>query len=109
MTRWGFVEGVGAATPEEPHRNLMNAPWWTDGLRLVIEIPDHPIPLEEQGFFYWDWITEDDEKFNGLLRKLSECREHIDEPDSGLDLNQLADRCGIDTQRLRRGLKRRAP
>lgn len=106
IDRWGFVEGVGVATPEEPHRNLMNAPWWTDGLRLVVEIAEHPIALEEQGFLYWDWATEDDEQLNGLLRRLSECRERIDEPDTGLDVNQLADRCGIQIERVRRGLRR---
>ena len=73
VERWGFVEGVGAATSEEPHRNLMNAPWWSDGLRLVMDVPDKKaIPLEEQRFFYWDWATEETEAFNEQLRRLSE-------------------------------------
>ena len=67
------MEGVGAATPEEPHRNLMNAPWWSDGLRLVMDVPDQEaIPLEEQRFFYWDWPDEDAEAFNERLRQLAE-------------------------------------
>jgi hypothetical protein len=33
----------------------MNAPWYTHGNRLVIQVaPDEPVPLEEQAFFYWD-------------------------------------------------------
>jgi hypothetical protein len=54
IARWGAVRGVGAATPEAPHRNLMSAPWWTDGNRLVVELSAEPVPLERQGFFYWD-------------------------------------------------------
>jgi hypothetical protein len=72
VERWGLVEGVGAATPEEPHRNLMHAPWWTDGLRLVMQLPGKPVALEEQGFLYWDWPTEEAEAFNERLRSLSE-------------------------------------
>jgi hypothetical protein len=73
IERWGFVEGVGAATSKEPHRNLMNAPWWSDGLRLVLDVPDKKaVPLEEQRFFYWDWPDEDAEAFNEQLRRLAE-------------------------------------
>jgi hypothetical protein len=52
----------------------MNAPWWTDGLRLVVDLPEEGsvVPLEEQLFFYWDWPDEDAEAFNERLRKLAE-------------------------------------
>jgi len=72
VERWGFVEGVGAATPEEPRRNLLLAPWWSDGLRLVVDVPSSPIALEDQRFFYWDWSVDRAEDFNQLLRALSE-------------------------------------
>ncbi len=68
VTRIGFVRGVGAATKEEPHRNLMNAPWWTDGNRLVMEVAQEPTAYDQVGFFYWDWGTDDDEAFNRSLR-----------------------------------------
>jgi hypothetical protein len=73
VQRLGYVSGVGAATREEPHRNLMMARWWTDGLRVVIEVPEEPTPLEEIGFFYWDWDTrtpEESEEINRQLREL---------------------------------------
>ena len=41
---YGLVDGIGAATKEDPHRNLMSAPWWTDGRRAVI----HFAPRGEQ-------------------------------------------------------------
>ena len=70
VERFGNVEGVGAATPDQPHRNLMNAPWWTDGLRLVVQVSDRAVPLEEQRFFFWDWPIEEAEQFNERLREL---------------------------------------
>ncbi|MDJ0847338.1 MAG: LssY C-terminal domain-containing protein [Myxococcota bacterium] len=69
VSRLGFVTGVGAATKDEPHRNLMNAPWWTDGNRLVMEVAKDPTPYEQVGFFYWDWGTDDDEEFNRYLQR----------------------------------------
>jgi len=50
----GLVPGVGAATPEEPHRNLMNAPWWTDGNREVYLMTDGRVPLEKLDYFSWE-------------------------------------------------------
>ncbi len=70
VERYGNVEGVGAATPDQPHRNLMNAPWWTNGLRLVVQLSDRTVPLEEQRFFFWDWSIEEAEQFNERLREL---------------------------------------
>jgi hypothetical protein len=56
VARFGFVQGVGAAEPEAPHHNTMNAPWWTDGLRLVMEVPsDRDVELEDIELFRWDW------------------------------------------------------
>ena len=69
VARLGLVKGVGAATKEEPHRNLMNAPWWTDGNRIVMEVSEEPTPYEQVAFFYWDWGTDDDEEFNRSLRR----------------------------------------
>ena len=70
---FGYASGVGAATREEPHRNLMNAKWWTDGLRVVIEVAEEPTPLEGIRFFYWDWsgaTPEQAEEINRWLRSL---------------------------------------
>ena len=47
----------------------MNAPWWTDGLRLVVQVSDRAVPLEEQRFFFWDWSIEEAEQFNERLRE----------------------------------------
>ena len=33
-----LIDGVGAAERSEPHRNLMLAPFWTDGRRAVIQL-----------------------------------------------------------------------
>ena len=64
--------GVGKATRQGPHPDIMNAPWWTDGFRTVIEVPDVPNPMDQIEFFYWDWSDEDAEAFNEQLRRLSE-------------------------------------
>jgi hypothetical protein len=69
LERYGFVGGVGAATREEPHRNLMFAPWWTDGLRVVLEVSERPLAYEEIDFFpwSWEWTTGDAERLEPLL------------------------------------------
>ena len=54
VVKVGLVPGVGAATPGEPHRNLMNAPWWTDGMREVYLLTADRVPLEQLEFFSWD-------------------------------------------------------
>jgi hypothetical protein len=53
LRRFGLVGGVGSASRDEPHRNLMNAPWYTDGLRLVMEISRDPVALDEISMFDW--------------------------------------------------------
>jgi hypothetical protein len=35
---WGFVKGAAAAPYQEPRRNLTGDPYYTDGLRAVIEL-----------------------------------------------------------------------
>jgi hypothetical protein len=55
IERFGHLEGVGPATPDDPHRNLMNAPYWTAGGRTVILLSNEPVPLEEIRFFDWAW------------------------------------------------------
>jgi hypothetical protein len=35
---WGFVKGAEAAPYQEPRRNLTGDPYFTDGLRAVIEL-----------------------------------------------------------------------
>jgi hypothetical protein len=49
----GMIGGVGEATKEDPHRNLMFAPWWTDGRRAVLYLAEESerIPIEEIQFF----------------------------------------------------------
>jgi len=50
---FGVVSGVGAATKDKPHRNLMFAPWWTDGRRAVIHLggSDDRISIEQINYF----------------------------------------------------------
>jgi hypothetical protein len=40
----GFVEGVGVSPKSEPHRNLTSDPYFTDGVRVVLVLADHPTP-----------------------------------------------------------------
>jgi hypothetical protein len=50
---FGMVDGVGAASKEDPHRNLMFAPWWTDGRRAVLHLvgPGEEVRMEEIEYF----------------------------------------------------------
>ena len=45
--------------------------------RMVLAIPAEPVPLERQGFFYWDWplaVGVDQDEFNRQLREMVEGR-----------------------------------
>ena len=55
LKRFGYLKGVGFATEDNPHRNLMNAPYWTRGLRTVMLLSNEPVSLKNIGFFYWEW------------------------------------------------------
>ena len=56
----------------------MGAKWWTDGLRLVMELSDESTPLENQSFFYWTTAQPDSEEFLDNLRELMEEEESSD-------------------------------
>jgi len=51
---FGFVEGSRAATRDEPATNLTDDPYFSDGLRLVVEISPDPIPYERVRSFVWE-------------------------------------------------------
>jgi hypothetical protein len=69
VSRFGYVGGVDAASAEQPNRNLMNAPYWTDGVRAVFLFGDEPTAIDELAFFYWEWGDEDlNDAFNEKLQ-----------------------------------------
>ena len=47
LSAFGYVSGVGAASPEAPQRNLAKDPFFTDGLRVLLFLSDGPIPYDE--------------------------------------------------------------
>ncbi|MEP4485120.1 MAG: LssY C-terminal domain-containing protein [Halioglobus sp.] len=54
VQRFGFVTGVPPATPEAPQTNLTEDPYFTDGLRLVLQLSGtSTISPEEVIFMEW--------------------------------------------------------
>jgi hypothetical protein len=52
---WGFVKGVESAPYDEPRQNLTGDPYYTDGLRAVIELSSEAV---KPGLVYTkDWET----------------------------------------------------
>jgi len=51
---WGFVKGAEAAPMESPRRNLTGDPYFTDGLRAVIELSAEPVKSGEAEFQKWE-------------------------------------------------------
>lgn len=43
---YGFVKGVGEATPDAPRENLTGDPYYTDGLRAVVFLLKGPMPTK---------------------------------------------------------------
>jgi len=69
VAKVGLVPGVGPATPDEPHRNLMFAPWWTDGRREVYLLSADPVPLDEIEFFGWQRSWEERQSAENALEE----------------------------------------
>jgi LssY C-terminus len=54
VSTFGYVSGVSAAPREVPHRNLMRAPYWTDGLRAVFMLGDEVSALNDITLLEWE-------------------------------------------------------
>jgi hypothetical protein len=54
VVKLGFVKGVGTASIEEPRSNLTGDPYFTDGLRAVIEVSSDPIDFDDVEFLEWE-------------------------------------------------------
>ncbi len=58
VAKFGFVEGVGKADPENPRYNLTDSPYWTDGWRVVFVITEEPMALDELDIFDWEHLYQ---------------------------------------------------
>ncbi|HVY55274.1 MAG TPA: LssY C-terminal domain-containing protein [Thermodesulfobacteriota bacterium] len=72
VEKFGYIKGIKPATPDNPHRNFMKQPWWTDGYRAVFLFGDQPVTLNEVKFFDWEWAGEDNAQFLEFLKSQSE-------------------------------------
>ena len=54
VERYGYVEGVGAASTSAPRPNLTGDPYYTDGLRAVIFLSDQTTSLENVRMLPWE-------------------------------------------------------
>ena len=59
VRRFGFVSGAPAATVQEPGSNLTGDPFFSDGLRLVVQVSSHGSTALENVEFY-DWRDSED-------------------------------------------------
>lgn len=72
VSKVGYVDGVGLASRDNPHRNFMNQPYWTDGKRAIFLFDSEPTTLSELELFPWEWIDDEDiVKFNEQLQNKS--------------------------------------
>lgn len=58
LRKFAFVKGVGAATRENPKRNLTTDPWYTSGLRVVLFFDRKPTPISEIEILPWETTAE---------------------------------------------------
>ena len=54
VERYGYAEGVGAASVSAPRANLTGDPYYTDGLRAVIFLSNQVTPLENIERLPWE-------------------------------------------------------
>jgi len=69
LAGFGYLEGVAPATRENPHLNLMEAPYWTDGDRVILGVTDETVPLEDVENYSWQQRVE-----------AAQCREPLPAP-----------------------------
>ncbi|HXT79282.1 MAG TPA: LssY C-terminal domain-containing protein [Acetobacteraceae bacterium] len=53
LSKFGLVNGVGAAAPTAPRENLTTDPYYTDGYRAVLVFEREPTPINKIAFFKW--------------------------------------------------------
>ncbi len=46
IATFGYIDGVGYTTKDDPMHNQLGSPWWTDGRRLVMELSKTPVALD---------------------------------------------------------------
>jgi hypothetical protein len=51
IATFGLIDGVGYTTRDDPQHNLLGSPWWTDGLRMVIELSPTSVALDAMATF----------------------------------------------------------
>ena len=56
LNRLGFVKGVGASSKAEPRLNLMDDPYYTDGLRAVMFFEPRPYSLSQLEVLDWERV-----------------------------------------------------
>lgn len=54
VRQFGFVKGSRSATAEDPAFNLTGDPYFSDGLRLVIDLSPNPLPYHEVRSLLWE-------------------------------------------------------
>jgi len=58
VSKLGRVGGIEPADRFNPHMNLLDQPWWTDGHRMVLLFQEKPLTLRELEFFPWEWAED---------------------------------------------------
>jgi hypothetical protein len=53
LAKFAYVDGVGAASIDEPRRNLAGDPYFTDGYRLVLWVTSEPVDIADIEVLSW--------------------------------------------------------
>ncbi len=56
---FGYIEGLGASSPDKPRHNLTGDPYWSDGLRAILVVDHGKLPtrrvLQRREIRFLDW------------------------------------------------------
>jgi len=55
VKKFGYVRAMELASEEEPMRNFMDQPIYTDGLRAIFVFTDKHIDIVDLELFHWEW------------------------------------------------------
>ena len=89
LSKLGYVNGVGEATPDNPRNILLGDQYWTDGRRAVMVFSEQPVAMDEISFFIWDFTMKTAKEIDAIAGERA--RIYVQMRPTSIKLNHIFD------------------